>query len=545
MRGILIHTDIKIGDRPETFYHSILDSLTSNIAILNDSGIIIDINDSWDRFALQNGIKSLDKVGVGVSYFEVCRKAHGEHSDEAPVALDGLLSVLKGNISYFELEYPCDSPDKKRWFLMRATRFMENSRKYLVVTHIDITRRKMAETELLASYKELETRYKAQAEISKDYGDMCKESIIEKKRLEEALRKSEKKFQNLLERAPFAIYIYRGEKNCCYVNPAAEALTGYTRDEFINMSYWDIAHPDYRELVKERGIKRQKGVTVPARYQIKIITKSGDGRWIDINAANIMFERKPAVLVTMIDITEQKLAEETLSEARAQAEVYIDLMSHDINNMNQIAMGSLELFLDRSQTGKKIEGEDLKLLRSSYLTLQSISRLIDNVRKIQSLKSGMIRPEVVDTGLMIAEVIKAYENIPGRDVKIHYTPVFGYMVKACELFQDVIVNIIDNAIKHSTGPLLINIEDAEVIEDGKKYYRIFIEDNGPGIPDEKKKDIFERYKRGDTKARGRGLGLYLVKTLIDDFGGKVWAEDRVPGEYGKGSKFVIMLPAIT
>jgi len=167
------------------------------------------------------------------------------------------------------------------------------------------------------------------------------------------------------------------------------------------------------------------------------------------------------------------------------------------------------------------------------------------VSKIQSVKSGSIRPEDVDIGQMIAEVVNAYENIPGRDVVIRYTPVYGYMVKACELFQDVIVNLIDNAIKHSTGPLFINIGIEEVIEDGDKYYRVFIEDNGPGIPEDRKQEIFERYKRGDTKARGRGLGLYLVKTLVEDFGGKVWAEDRVPGDYGKGSKLVLMLPAVT
>jgi len=85
-----------------------------------------------------------------------------------------------------------------------------------------------------------------------------------------------------------------------------------------------------------------------------------------------MFERKPSVLITMFDITEQKLAEEVLSRARAQAEVYIDLMSHDINNMNLVAMGNLELLLDKWQADKKVEDEDLRLIRSSYLTLQSI-----------------------------------------------------------------------------------------------------------------------------------------------------------------------------
>lgn len=521
-----------------------MDSLKSNVAIVNDSGVIIDVNESWNRFALQNGIKSLDKVGVGANYFDVCRKARGEGSDEAPVALDGLLSVLNGRISNFELEYPCDSPDRKCWFLMRATRFIDNGRQYLVVNHIDITRRKLAEIDLIASYHDIEARLNEEAKKSEDYSLACKESLVLKKRLEDALHESEEKFQNLLERAPFAVYIYRGDKNCCYVNPAAEALTGYTKDEFVNMSFWDIAHPDYRELVKERGMKRQKGESVPSRYQIRIITKSGDERWIDLNASAVMFERKPAILVTMADITDQKHVEEVLSDARAQAEVYIDLMSHDINNMNQIAMGNLELFIDNLRGGLKVEDSDRQLLDNSYATLRNISKLIENVRKIQRVKTGDLKPQMIDIGLMIAELISVYSNFPGRNVIIRFNPVSGYMVKACELFQDVFVNIVDNAIKHSSGPLVIDIIINELIENGKKFYRIIIEDNGPGIPDNRKQEIFERFKRGDTKARGHGLGLYLVKTLVEDFGGKVWAEDRIPGEYTKGSKFVILMPAI-
>jgi signal transduction histidine kinase len=77
------------------------------------------------------------------------------------------------------------------------------------------------------------------------------------------------------------------------------------------------------------------------------------------------------------------------------------------------------------------------------------------------------------------------------------------------------------------------------------YYRVGISDNGPGIPDELKKKLFGRSQRGPTKTTGRGLGLYLVKELVDDFHGKVWVEDRVPEDYTKGSRFVVMLPALT
>jgi signal transduction histidine kinase len=76
------------------------------------------------------------------------------------------------------------------------------------------------------------------------------------------------------------------------------------------------------------------------------------------------------------------------------------------------------------------------------------------------------------------------------------------------------------------------------------YYRVVVEDNGPGISDNIKSRLFTRFSRGDTKTRGRGLGLFLVKSLVEDYHGKVWVEDRVPGDYTKGARFVVMLPAV-
>jgi len=79
--------------------------------------------------------------------------------------------------------------------------------------------------------------------------------------------------------------------------------------------------------------------------------------------------------------------------------------------------------------------------------------------------------------------------------------------------------------------------------DGKKYYRVTIEDNGPGIPDELKSLIFNRPLRGATTAKGSGIGLYLVKMLVDSYGGKIWVEDRTYGERTNGSVFIVLLPA--
>ena len=77
--------------------------------------------------------------------------------------------------------------------------------------------------------------------------------------------------------------------------------------------------------------------------------------------------------------------------------------------------------------------------------------------------------------------------------------------------------------------------------DGKKYYEVSVADDGPGIPDDMKGQLFRRFKGEGVKASGHGLGLYLVKTIVEDFGGRVRVEDRVPGDYTRGAKFVVLL----
>ena len=103
-------------------------------------------------------------------------------------------------------------------------------------------------------------------------------------------------------------------------------------------------------------------------------------------------------------------------------------------------------------------------------------------------------------------------------------------------------NIVGNSIKHSTGSVNVLMILSTVSYGGKDHARISIEDDGPGIPDEMKEKIFARSLHGLTRRTGHGLGLYLVKRIVEDHGGKVWAEDRVPGDHTQGARFVVLLP---
>ena len=135
--------------------------------------------------------------------------------------------------------------------------------------------------------------------------------ITNRQGVEEALRESEAKFRALAEAAPAAILIVAGTK-FLYVNQAFESITGYKKAEALAMSFWEVVHPDMRELVKERGIARQRGEAVPERYDLKAITKDDQAKWIDLVATSINYDGESVTLAMAYDITERKLAEQSL-----------------------------------------------------------------------------------------------------------------------------------------------------------------------------------------------------------------------------------------
>ena len=360
----------------------------------------------------------------------------------------------------------------------------------------------------------------------------------ESKQAEEALQESEEKFRVLADFSQAAILVYQGDRYLS-VNQAAEWITGYSKEELVKQRIIDIIHPDFKEQVLKRALGRQRGEAEPPIYETKIITKSGKVKWVLLTAGQIIYKGKPAGVATLLDITERKQAEEELEESRQQAELYLDLMSHDITNMNQALMGYLEIMEVMGQTGEN----DKTLIANSIDIINRSTRLINDVKKLTRVRTGKVPLKDIDLGKILAAVKAGHSNVSGRNVTINYTPVQEYKVKADDLLQDVFENLVDNAIKHSTGPLTINIYVDQIAIENKLFYRITVEDNGPGIPDSLKKKIFKSLKELEEKPVRRGFGLFFVRTAIDHYHGHVWVEDRVPGDYRKGSKFVIQLQA--
>jgi PAS domain S-box-containing protein len=154
---------------------------------------------------------------------------------------------------------------------------------------------------------------------------------------EEAQRQSEARFKALAEVSTALIVIYQGER-FTYVNTASKQITGYTEDELLNMKFWELVHPDYREMVHQRGLARQRNEDVPARYDFKIITKDGKERWLDFAASAIQYEGIPAGLGIAFDVTDRKYIEEQLQASELRYRLLFKSNPHpmwlyDINTL--------------------------------------------------------------------------------------------------------------------------------------------------------------------------------------------------------------------
>jgi len=404
--------------------------------------------------------------------------------------------------------------------------------------------------------------------------------ITERKRIETKIRESEEMFRVLTETTSCAILIFR-DYRVRYVNPAAERMLGFSKDEIQNMDTCEIASKvdlGTRNVIKSIHDKYLIGLPVPKSVEVKVLRKDGKYIWIDVSVGRIDYEGKPAMLVSAFEVTERKNSQEELSrvrddleirfrertselkrtnealraeirerkqaeialtEMKMQAELYVDLMGHDINNLNQIALGNLELALEMPG----VSGEVVERIEKPLEALKKSSRLINNVRKLQRIKTGNSHLKTMDLGKVVDDVHEEYSRIVDSSVTIRCSSIRGAYVMANELLSDVFSNLISNAIKHSHSQPEINIELTQEYVGDMKYYRVIVEDKGPGVPDELKKIIFDRLQRGQTRARGSGIGLHLVKTLIDEYNGRVWVEDRIPGKIRLGSRFVVLFPA--
>jgi PAS domain S-box-containing protein len=332
-------------------------------------------------------------------------------------------------------------------------------------------------------------------------------------------------------------------------NEAASKAYQYTHDEIIHMAVPDFRIPEERAKIKDTLKKCFEQGCV---YETIHRRKDGSTFPVEIGSAGTRIEDRRLLVMVVRDTTERKKVEGERETARDQAEkekeramdesrraeLYLDIMGHDINNLNQMAIFNLELI----QEDSNLTPDQKESINNALKSTQGSANIIENVRKIQKIADENFRLEVVDINDLIIACIEGAPKSTIKNVVINYTPRKGLLVNGTPLLKEVFCNLIGNSVKYSDDEVTIDIKVDEIKIDGKKLYSVMIADTGHGIPEEVKLKLFGRFQRGTTKAHGKGLGLYIVKSLVERIGGSVSVEDRVKGEYTRGSKFIVNLP---
>ena len=227
-------------------------------------------------------------------------------------------------------------------------------------------------------------------------------------------------------------------------------------------------------------------------------------------------------------------------ESRQDAELYTDVLSHDIKNFNQAILGYLELLKSKMDTPDKVAVID-KIAEQ----VMNTSWLASNVRTMSRVTFDDVELVRTDLGGVLSDCIRSVSQYyPGRRIVVNHTIERNtYFILADELVRELFTNIFTNAVKYdSHEPLEIDVTIEPVYAEDRKRWRVAISDRGMGVTDDLKPIIFDRFSKAPKK-KGSGMGLHIVKTLSHRYGGKVWIEDRVQGDCSMGAVFKVELPS--
>ena len=214
-----------------------------------------------------------------------------------------------------------------------------------------------------------------------------------------------------------------------------------------------------------------------------------------------------------------------LEESNRAATLFLDIMVHDINNANTIAIGYTRFLVDA------LEGERREMAEKMLSRLEQSSAIIGCVAALR----GALESGAALTRLDLDRVIRAQvANHPAIRIRYEGRPV---AVLADDLLAEVFVNLIGNAKKFSGRDVEITIR----VEERGHEVEVSVEDTGPGIPDEMKQHLFNRFSGGAGELSGQGLGLYICRMLVERYGGRIRADDRVRGrpECGAAIRFTL------
>lgn len=344
---------------------------------------------------------------------------------------------------------------------------------------------------------------------------------------QQALVAEKQKYGNIIANMNLGLVEVNNEDEILMVNQSFEEISGYTEEELLGKVGGDIFQADKgNDIIKRENQKRQRGES--NSYELKVKNKSGDIRyWLISGAPN--YDLKGNIIGSIgihLDITELKNLEfqkekllQKLEKSNEELQEYAHIVSHDLKS----PLRSIDALISwlKEDNKDKLDQVSLQNIGLIKTTLEKMEQLISDILNYSSVASDNTESEPVNTQSLVEDLLKILYIPEQIDVKLlNPLPVVnGDKTKLQQVFQ----NLISNAVKFNDKEKGCIEIDAK--EDGK-YYTFSIKDNGIGIEPQFHEKVFKIFHSLNKSKDSTGIGLSLVKKIVNLHDGKIWLESK-------------------
>jgi PAS domain S-box-containing protein len=371
------------------------------------------------------------------------------------------------------------------------------------------------------------------------------EDITEHKQVESALKESEEKYRSIVENSLAGIFTVDEAYHFIYANDELCRILQYARDELIGLDFRKVLTEDSYNLVTDRYVRRMRGEQLPSRYEFNVVRHDGDIRDVEMSVAVVKDPSgRPRTIGQLVDITERKQVEAErerliaeLESKNIELERFTYTVSHDLKSPLVTIRGFLG-FLEKDALEGNINQFKTDIVRIHSATIK-MQQLLNELLELSRIGRMMNPAESVSFEAIVNEATELVRgHVDARGVQIDIIPdlpfVYGDRARLVEVMQ----NLIDNAVKFmgSQPNPCIEIGYRSDFPDKTIFY---IKDNGIGIEPQYHDRVFGLFNKLDSNSEGTGVGLALVKRIIEVHGGTIWVESEGSN---KGSTFFFTLP---
>ena len=365
-------------------------------------------------------------------------------------------------------------------------------------------------------------------------------NVSQQVELEAAVDASESRYRALFDSSPISYFSLSLMGNVLQVNKAATRLLGYEEDDLLRRNFSSfIPDGEGKEIVGQMLSEAANGKTVED-FEMQMKTADGRSTWVSVTANLLEYSDQSSTIALMaLDIDRRKNAEAREQLERNRANLYLEVMTHDLNNVNQSLLFSTGLL----ENSEDIPEQYRPLLHESSWNVRRAARMVANLRSLFRLANEPPTRTKVDFNDFLQSSLSVVRgDFPWKTLELTTNIEKGkFEVAGHQYLEQVCFNILHNAMTFDEQDTVVLEVNAEIV-DAVKMVRIEFADRGPGVPDSAKEFIFRRTGSPDDQIVGRGLGLTLVDRIVKNIGGKIRVEDRVKGDPSQGARFVLMLP---